>query len=246
MQPSLARSVGVLAVAITSLVVVGAPPGAASAGLTGKSAQQVVAISVAAAKAKGSAHFAEAGRFGGPSGRITLDQSRAEGKEVDSGFSNGTDVTLLFIKGVLYLDATARSLTNAGFSAAQASAYAGKWISFSPGDKEYAALSANETLVSTLDAASPSAPLSKPVSARFDGRPVIKIVGAINPALAPGLKGTDIVYVSAAPPYLPVAVVIKGAAGSGFDVTTTVSGWGERVSLSPPAQATPAASILGS
>lgn len=247
MKSSRSHAAGVFAAIVVAFVTVGALPGAASAGLQGKSGSQIEAIALAAAKAKGSAHIVESGQFGPSSGTITLDQSRVEGKEVDSGFTSG-DGTILFVKGVVYLKGDATYLTGIGLSAAQASTYAGQWISFQRGDTQYTMLADDETLVQTLKDGAPTAPLSKPVAARVGGQKVLKAVGGVSSTLtSAGVKGTNTVYVSDAPPYLPVGSVIKGTVGSlNVDVTTTLSKWGERVSLSVPAHSTPAASIIGS
>ena len=248
MKSSRSRAAGVFAAIVVAFVAVGALPGAASAGLQGKSASQIEAIALAAAKAKGSAHIVESGQFGPSSGTVTLDQSRVEGKEVDSGFTSGGNGTILFVKGVVYLKGDATYLTGIGLSAAQASTYAGQWISFQRGDTQYTMLADDETLVQTLKDGAPTAPLSKPVAARVGGQKVLKAVGGVSSTLtSEGVKGTNTAYVSDAPPYLPVGSVIKGTVGSlNVDVTTTLSKWGERVSLSVPAHSTPAASIIGS
>jgi hypothetical protein len=97
------RAVTTSVVIVLSFTMVEASPAVASGGgLAGKSAQQVVSIARAAGAAKGSVHFTVSGEFGGGSyGTATYDQTKTEGREVDSGpgeIGNGTE---LVIKGVV-------------------------------------------------------------------------------------------------------------------------------------------------
>jgi hypothetical protein len=241
-------------VIVFSLTMVRASPAvAAGNGLAGKSSQQVVSIALAAGMAKGSVHFVVSGEFGAnnSNGTAIHDQTKTEGREVDSGtgaFGNGT---VLDIRGVAYIKGDAGFLYGP-FTTTQASTYAGKWIALHNSDQGYSDFAEGQTILQGLQDHLPVAPYSRPVFTTLGGKKVVKIVGA---AVASDGPGTTTAYVSAIPPYLPVKSVIDGAAGipnggsstvSPVHLSITFSKWGEKVSLSPPSNPTSASSILSS
>ena len=241
------HAVGASVVIVLSFTMVGASPAvAAGGGLAGKSSEQVVSIARAAGVAKGSVHITEIGLWGGGrNGTESLDQTKTEGREVDSGpgsFGNGT---ILVIKGVVYVMGDATYLINSGFSQTQATTYAGKWIAFHKGDQNYSFWTTDETIVPSLKDDLPVAPYAKPEFTTLNGKKVVKIVGGAKKSSLENGVGTNTAYVSASPPYLLVENVFVDASTS-THITLTFSKWGEKVSLSPPSNPIPASSISSS
>ncbi|MGH8997021.1 MAG: hypothetical protein ACRDYB_13515 [Acidimicrobiales bacterium] len=217
------------------------PAGASSSALTGKSASQILAISLAAARSQGSVHITQTGRFGGPSKSTMLDQSLTKGRELDTGGAGKGEI--LVIGGVAYVKGTTSYLTNMGFSQLDAAKGAGKWISFRKGQPGYGGVADDETLDQTLVDAVPDQPLTTPLATTLHGQPVFEITGIANR----GASGQVTFYVSANAPYLPVEVVDNLAIPSGppINFTMRLSKWHEAVSVSAPSGSTPVTSLVG-
>jgi hypothetical protein len=214
-----------------------------NSGLAGKSAAQVLAISVAAAKAQGSVHLA-AIDSGVASGVSSYDVSATRGTQILSGGRQG-NATLLVFPGTAYLKADAAFLHNSlGLSAAASNQYAGRWISFTAGDPGYEQVTSGDTLSSALHEASPTGTLTRTSTQTVDGQQVVGIVGGLPSASPSGATGSVTMYVAAKAPYLPVADVTQGTLnGQHASVTVTFSQWREPVAVIAPSSATPVSSL---
>jgi len=213
-------------------------------GLSGKSAAEVLAMSVGAARAQGSVHLA-AVESNGASAVGSYDISATVGTQTVSGGAQGKG-TLVAMPGVAYLKGDAAFLQNSlGLNAAAAGKYAGQWISFKSGDPGYAQVVSGDTLSSALSEASPTGSLSLMPTRTVDGQQVVGVVGGLPAdATGSGAIGSVTLYVSTTAPYLPVEVVTSGSlAGQRGTSTVTFSHWREPVSVTAPASATPFSSL---
>jgi hypothetical protein len=234
--------IGAIVILAVSLVVV---LGGTGDGLSGKTAKQVIAGTVAAAESRGSVHLANTNTSGPPGGG-TYDVSGAEGQQTVTDGAQG-NANLLVVPGHAYLQGNASFLKNSfGFPASIASQYAGKWISFVPSDPGYQQVVDGDTLSSALTESTPTGALTITPARTLDGQTVEGISGGLPRNITQGgAKGSQVLYVSKTAPYLPVEVVTAGSLG-GQSGTTVVrfSRWGESVSVVAPTDATPMSSIL--
>jgi hypothetical protein len=241
-MPGRKRRVIAVSVAASLSVLLGAGPASgATSALSGKSAAQILAISLAAARAKGSVHITQTGRFAGKAKTTVLDQSQTSGRELDSGGAGRGEI--LVVSGVAYVKGTLSYLTNMGFSQLDAAKGAGRWISFHKGQPGYGGVASDETLDQTLSDSVPDQPLTGPVATTLHGQPVLEITGIATR----GASGQVSFYVSATAPYLPVEVVDDLAIPSGppINFTMRLSKWHEAVSVSAPSGSTSVTSLVG-
>ena len=160
-MPGRKRRVIAVSVAASLSVLLGAGPASGTpSALSGKSAAQILAISLAAARAKGSVHITQTGRFEGKAKTTVLDQSQTSGRELDSGGAGRGEI--LVVSGVAYVKGTLSYLTNMGFSQLDAAKGAGRWISFHKGQPGYGGVASDETLDQTLSDSVPDQPLTGP------------------------------------------------------------------------------------
>ncbi len=248
-QPRRRRKGLVAVVVVVLLAAAGAGAGVvvlkrSANGLSGKSAAEVLATSIGAARAQGSVHLA-AVESNGASAIGSYDISATVGAQTVSGGAQG-NATLLVMPGMAYLKGDAAFLHNSlGLGVSAAGKYAGQWISFKPGDPGYAQVVSGDTLSSALSEASPTGTLGLTPSLTVDGQQVVGVTGGLpTDATRSGAVGSVTLYVSTAAPYLPVEVVTNGTlAGQRGTSTVTFSHWGEPVSVTAPAGATPFSSL---
>lgn len=211
-----------------------------SSGLSGKTAGQVLNLTMAAARAEGSLRLVVVDT-GASAGTSTYDVARSDGIQKTSTPDSGSS-TLFVISGEAFLQADQAFLENGlGFPGALATAAAGQWISFQPSDPGYAQLVAGDTLSSALTESTPTGVLNLTPVRTMDGRQVVGISGGLTPDDAQGgATGTMTLYVSDSAPYLPVEAVVTGTlSGQSGRSTLTFSHWGEAVSVSAPSSSTP-------
>jgi hypothetical protein len=213
-------------------------------GLSGKTAAQVLAVTVAAAEAQGSAHLDNTNTTG-PAGGGTYDVSAREGEQTVTGGTQGNAV-LLTVPGHAYLKGDAAFLQSSfGFPASVASSYAGKWISFVPSDPGYQQVVNGDTLPSALVESSPTGVLTLTPIRTIDGQTVEGVSGNLPSDISQaGATGSQVLYVSTTAPYLPVEVVTSGSLdGQSGTTVVTFSRWGESLAIVTPNGATPISSI---
>jgi hypothetical protein len=233
--------IGAIVILAVSLVVA---LGGTSNGLSGKTAKQVLIVTVAAAESQGSVHLANT-NTSGPQGGGTYDVSGTEGQQTVTGGQGNAN--LLVVPGHAYLQGDAAFLKNSfGFPASVASQYAGKWISFVPSDPGYQQVVGGDTLSSALTESTPTGGLTLTPTRTLDGQTVEGISGGLPRNISQGgAKGSQVLYVSKTTPYLPVEVVTSGSLdGQAGTTVVTFSRWGESVSVLAPTGATPISSIL--
>ncbi len=225
----------------------GTSSGTNSNGLSGKTPAQVVAIVKAAATAKGSVHWiAENCSL---IGTCVTDVASGTGKQTVTTTSSGK-ATFVVLPNMAYVQADATWLHDAmSFTPKSASIYSGQWMSVPSTDvTNYQNLSQGVTLESTLSnilpTGTPATPLAFTKASTFDGKSVIGVSGAI--ASGTGPTGSQVLYVSTAAPYLPVADVqhetVNGKTGTG---TARYSDWGKPISVTAPANAIPFSTVNG-
>lgn len=239
------RVLAVIAVALVSTVSPSLDAGASGGnGLNGKSATQVWDQAVAAAKAEGSVHFVVKPYFCcgstnlfGTSGVLETDAGKSEGKQSISGGTYG-HVTILVVPGKAYVQPDAHW---ASMIMTISSAYAGKWLAFSPNTPGYSSTINGVTLSSLLSSEKPAGRLTVRPKTTIDGKKVIGLSGGLIRSNWPtDVRGSAVVYISAVAPYLPVETVY-GVSENGVKttVTGTFSKWGEPISVTAPASSIP-------
>ena len=218
----------------------------AANGLAGKSASQVLAETMAAAKRQGSVHLAESDK---PTGGGTYDVGPNRGRQTISQGSEG-NATLLVLPGIAYLKGDTEFLqSQLGLSISNASLYQQRWISFVPSDTayDYQQLVAGDTLSSALSESTPSGRLTLTSDRTVDGQSVVGVSGGLGALSPSGAKGSEILYVSTVAPYLPVEFVLSRTyEGHSGRTILTFSDWGEPISVAAPSGATPASAISSS
>lgn len=231
-----------------AIVVAGATLVACSSGsgggLSGKSASQVLALTTAAAKAKGSVHLSADESFAGQKETSEYDISGAEGKQTIAG-AEGSSLTLV-VGNVAYLQGDVTFLQSSmGFPASAASTLAGRWISFTPSDQGYQDITAGDTLGSALTEATPAGVLTLAKAPNVDGQAVLAISGGLAPTEASGgTTGSQVLYVAETAPHLPVeAVLHETQSGKSGTATISFSKWGEPVAVTAPSGAVPISSL---
>jgi len=171
---------------------------------------------------------------------------------VTSGKAHGT---LLVVPNLAYTEGNAAYLYDiVGLSKAEASKYAGQWISLSSSYKYYLSLTYGH-IVSQLGAvATASVPLTLTSPKTVDGIRVVGVSGGLSAPLSVvfGKNGKQTLYVSTSSPYRPTSFVCSAVTRYGANENVravesdTLSNWGESVSVTPPATSVPIATITGS
>jgi len=236
--------------AVTALAVVAATSAACSSSTSsaspfaGKTPRQVLAMAVNTALAKKSVHVA--GDDNAPWGIVhwVSDAGTPQGKQIVAG--SFTCTALVMSAQVAYLRGDATCLeVNLQFPRHEATKYAGRWIAVPSSSSEYASLVSGETDSSFMTGVIPWAPLRFTKPTTIGGKSVIGISGGLGPNA--GAVGTNVLYVSTAAPYLPVAFVVHGTDSNGKPLTSSghMSNYGESVVVTEPAHSIPISSIPG-
>jgi hypothetical protein len=115
-----------------------------------------------------------------------------------------------------------------------------------PSSPGYGNLVAGVNDSSVMTGVTPSAPLRFTRPATIDGKNVVGISGGLGP-YATRSVGTQVLYISTAAPYLPVACVLHGTQSNGKPLTSSIhmSNYGESVVVTEPAHSIAVSSIPG-
>jgi hypothetical protein len=216
---------------------------AASVALAARSPKQLRAAMLAAASARHSVHYVSTTSAAGHAIRIVSDVGPGRGIQritVTNGSQSGP-ATVLVVGGSAYIRGNAFTLHNFfPLTQAQATRYAGAWISIPPTSGAYATVATDATFASFLADLLPSKHLAV-VRATVAGRKSVGLRGTVRQA---GLKLIETVYAPASGKPLPFQ---EKAVASGVPGTSTVrmSRWNEPVHLTAPANAVPIATVLG-
>ena len=208
------------------------------------SAPRLLSAALSALRAGGSVHVDITSIAHGGSVAFSDDATGSGGRQVMTIDGTG-HATILLIGGVDYVRADAQALQ--GFfevplpAAGQA---AGRWISLRPGEKlgtsTYDDVTGGITLSSVATELQVGNPLSKTAPATVAGQPVIGVQAPL-PA-SNGLRGAKtVLYVTDDAALRPVRYELVG--GGSTQDTISFSRWGEKLSLTAPANAVPASSL---
>ena len=159
---------------------------------------------------------------------------------VKIGTQSGT-IHIIFINGIAYVQGEALGLAvNLGLTNAQATQYAGKWISIAKGDKAYVATADGLTLASLVHDVTPHGTLEL-VKKKLHGKRVFALE-----ALG-GTEQARVFHVLVAPgrgKQLPIEASSVDPARALF-THTDFSKWNESVNVHAPASSTPIATVRG-
>ena len=215
----------------------------ATVALAAQSPKQLRAAMLAAASARHSVHYVSTTSAPGRTIRITGDVGPNLGSQritLRLGGHSG-QANVLVVGGSAYIRGNAFTMQNFfPFTKAQATKYAGQWISIPSTSGAYSAVSADATFASFLADLLPGTHLSS-VRAKVDGKAAVGIRGVVRQA---GTKLVETVYAPASGTPLPFAekAVVTGSRGAG---TTRMSRWNETVHVTAPASSVPITTVVG-
>jgi hypothetical protein len=207
--------------------------------LGGKSADQILSSTIAAAETQAGVHYQLRATTGPQNQVITGDAGSTEGEQEVATGADLVDVQL--IGGTAFVRGNAGGLQHTiGLAASVAAAYAGKWISVSPSDTLFQPITQAVTLKGIFGQLRPSGMLSTGSPTTIDGQRAVGVRGGLPGQVARGVSGTAVLYVSVQGPNLPVG--FSGEARSASQHVTDIGAfdrWGEHLALTPPSGAVP-------
>jgi hypothetical protein len=210
-------------------------PISSPASLSGLTASQVIATSIAAARAEGTVTriFNEKVL----STDVTTITNSTNGAATQSLIINGHKGEIVLDKGVVYIKLD-NTLVTAEYRASLPS-LANKWISFTKGHTHYSNFIQGLALSAVLASLQPVGTLTLSAPQIVNGVQVVGVSGnaATSSTLA---QVSETVFVSTTAPYLPVGEAItatsSGIVGHG---TVTLKNWGSPITVTPPRTFTP-------
>ena len=228
--------VAALASVVPSVAAAGTPR--VTQNLAKLSAAQIVTLSLANARAKGTCTNTSRGTAVGYTFGSTTNSGATEAQE--SNYFNTSTGKVLLIKGHLYIYESA-PLIALQFSKPDPK-WANKWISIPRTDKAYIPFSSGMLFSSMISQVPPAGVLKKGKIGTLNGVRVIAITGTANAEL--GLtKSKETLFVSANAPYLPVELLAAGRSqGVVTSLTVNFSHWGQRFTYQAPRGVTPISS----
>ena len=215
----------------------------AAVALAAQSPKQLRAGMLAAASARHSVHYVSTTSAPGRTIRIVGDVGPKLGSQritLKLGGHSG-QASVLVVGGSAYIQGNAFMLKNFfPFTQAQATKYAGQWISIPSTSGAYAAVSSDTTFASFLADLLPGTHLSL-VRAKVSGRAAVGVRGVVRQAAA---QLVETVYAPAKGAPLPFEekAVVMGGRGAGL---TRMSRWNEAVHVTAPANAVPITTVVG-
>jgi hypothetical protein len=218
-------------------------------GLAGRSASQVIATAVGAARATGSLHVVETAQLGAVKVGAVGDIGQTRGcVRVSSGAQGllGTG-TVLWLPNILYVQGNATFLSAIFARSTSASALANQWVAFRSGSPEYSEFSTDDAFSSMLDSLQPHGHLSLGPVHSVDGVNVVGVAGGRTVTSNGVHLGAAVTLdVSTTAPFVPVALIERISVGivSGID-TLQFSDWGHPVAIVAPAKSVPSTSVPG-
>lgn len=216
---------------------------AAAAALAARSPQEWRAAMHSAAAAKHSVHYVSTSSEPGGALRMVADVGQGRGIQritVTTAGQSGP-ATVLVVGRSAYIRGNTFTLHNYfALSQAQATRYAGKWISVPSRLRAFSAVAADGTFESFLSDLLPTKNLAL-VRTTIAGR---KSVGLRGTVLQGGVKVVETVYAPAGGTPLPSEEKIAPAGKPGTG-EVRMSRWNEAVHLTAPAHAVPISTVLG-
>jgi hypothetical protein len=224
------------------LVVVAAALTAAVA-LAAQSPRAVRTSILDAAKAQQSVHYVARQIAGNSLLTLTGDVAAADGRQQVS-FKAGKEtghMTILVLDQTAYVEGDSNGLQQLlGLSKAQASTYAGQWISIPKADKHYSSAAASVTLGSFLQSITPSGRLAI-LKTKVGGRRVIGVRAISGTGKK---KKLQILDAPTSGKRLPLEEEDLWPARQYLSITK-MSKWNESVQVQAPANAVPITTVVG-
>lgn len=222
-------AVGVLAVGLSFV------PAGISRASEVPTAVQLLKMALSDAKARGSVHESTVEVAG--SRRVTFSDDVAN----DSGRQNitvsgGVSAHVLVIGKTAYISGNQAALIRYfGFPRADATVIGDRWISLTSTSPGYATVASDATLPSALgDDFTANGKLTELGATKMDGVSVVGLRAVLPPSF--GAKGTMTIYVTRSSHPLPVVAILKAShAGKTVSSMSSLSDWGEPVSVRRPA-----------
>jgi hypothetical protein len=246
----LRRKVALAAIAVSGLGMLLSACGGPSAGaLQGKSATDVVSLSITALHHQRSFHFVSKTVNGAQTQIQIGDVSNSSAAEsVQSGSHPILDAVL--VDGVSYLRAGTKLLESAlDLSVSAANAHAGTWLAIEKGDAAYSEVVDSLSATSAIEFFVPEEPhLHVAGIVTFSGTNALAVEGSSAAAPSNGDVGNITLFVSTLSPFLPLGatLVVTDRAGRVVERDAALFGkWNERVAPRIPRGATPLSSIIG-
>ena len=223
------------------------PTAGATPATAGTAARNLVTMSIAAAKAKGSVHYVERAAAGKQSLSVVGDVSANKGQQtvtIRDGSATG-HVVGRWSGHKVYFRADATGLSYyLGMSNALARKYAQRWIVFSPADVNFAQTASQFTVAGPVAEIILTGRLSVLGTSTVDGSTVVTVKGRTTALSSAGRSGTGTLYLAADGTALPVRFVARGNhASRGSTGQIDFSRWGETVNVRAPSRAVPAAAV---
>ncbi|MDE3131800.1 MAG: hypothetical protein KGL16_11665, partial [Acidobacteriota bacterium] len=160
--------------------------------------------------------------------------------------SDGTRAQVLVVGKRAYISGNQRALSSYfKFTTDERAAIGSGWVSIPPTSTAYAQVSFDVTVPTALQEVAPTGQLKEGRATTVDGMRVIGISGTAPAVVSAGGTGTDTLYVTASRHPLPVAAAMQAtvAPRPQLTMTVTMSHWGERVRVSPPAAEVPLSAL---
>jgi hypothetical protein len=203
----------------------------------------VVAAIPAAASHAGAVRFVEVTSAPGVHSTLTGQLSAKNTDDAQEHLVQGkSELDLERVGDVLYLRASSEVLQGAlQISPQQAAAYAGKWVSITPGDLLFPQISNTLALGAEVAAFMPVGSQIHTSAERTLGHvTVVPITGAPSPSTAQGARGELTLFVSPSGAHLPAGANLVLRRGSKSESRIVVfTDWGKPVKLTAPTGATP-------
>lgn len=225
------------------VLVVAAAAVATAVAFAARSPQQWRTAMLRAASAKHSVHYVSASSLPGQAIRIVGDVAQGRGIQRTTVTKHGHTgpATVLVIGRTAYIRGNAFTLHNYfPLTQAQASRYAGKWISIPSTSGAYAPVAADATFGSFVSDLLPSKNLSL-VRATIAGKKSVGVRGTVRQG---GVSLIETVYAPATGTPLPFRETATFAGHHAGTNLSTIGRWNEPVHLAAPAHAVPIATVI--
>lgn len=197
-----------------------------------------VASAISAGLAEKSVRWAATESGGGVTIRMVSNAGRSEGFQVIT-FTEGTTtegtLSIVLVKGTVYLLGNGEGLYAQGFSVAAAKKEAGKWIALKPSSPGYASTAAGLTVASVFAPLKMAGPVTSVPGKKVLGTSTLGFKGTTRPsANTPGSQAAvaETLYVRASGKPLPAEAVQQND-------TVEFADWGEPVKVTAPRGAVP-------
>jgi hypothetical protein len=245
-------------VAVTAAVV-GALVGTAACGnsapsegaLQGKTAPDIVHLSITAFHHQRSVHYATRTTGGSSSNTTQVGAVSTTKGGVTVAEGKTTLLELLLEHNVIYVRGGANVLeTVLGVPTAAATAHAGKWLSVSKGEAGFLQLEAYMSPTTAIKALVPQEPDLKVAGVtQFSGQPAVAVKGSPSVGVSPGTYATVTLFVSTSAPYLPLGATLQVQSVKGNKTTERLAAvygrWNQRLDPQVPKNAVPVATLTG-